>query len=378
MKKTVYFHIGQGKTGTTSIQSFLYTNREILREKYDLDYPVFYEVAETSLEHQRYVERMGRTKNGLYEFISYEGVPDFHTRLCTYIDSSTSSRFLISNETLAHCSYFELWKELDYSKYDVKIIISLRRPIEMLVSIWNTHFLGFEINLGTYNMVPPLEDYVADDHFYTIQSLEALLELGDMYGCDNIMLWPFEPEFFKNGSIYDDFLAMFDIEVTSEFVTTNSKNSSMSRKECDLINFFFPVYKYVGYDRHDLDKLCSMVKGDDRLPIETLSDSFIESISLLHDEILEEYSKKFYACKPIFKRRYPKCYKNDRREYIALTFWEKCKIYKYIIKKAGGLKAFGSLKVLCNYFPRIKRVLAVIIGMIPVSKFRRKMRKKYE
>ena len=32
-KKTIYLHIGVSKTGTTSIQRFLYKNRELLKDK---------------------------------------------------------------------------------------------------------------------------------------------------------------------------------------------------------------------------------------------------------------------------------------------------------------------------------------------------------
>lgn len=104
MKKTIYFHIGFPKTGTTSLQSFCYKNSQILEENGFL-YPVI----------EDYVD------------------------ITVIINGRCFRRALLA---IANGEF------IDHSEFDIKVIVYMRNAYDQMISWPKDNYWLRKINAG--------------------------------------------------------------------------------------------------------------------------------------------------------------------------------------------------------------------------------------
>lgn len=134
-KPIIYFHIGQPKTGTSAIQSFLNFNRQVLASKYDTLYPNFDENNLSSGTHHNHFSLF--TKPGVRSKNYTSNLIKQFERCIDYSQKNGIEKIIISNE-----GFFWHWwpavikKIVDHLNVDYKIICYLRRQDYWIESAW--------------------------------------------------------------------------------------------------------------------------------------------------------------------------------------------------------------------------------------------------
>lgn len=126
VKKTVYIHIGYGKTGTTSIQNMLRNNQNLLKDNGIL-FPLNYDSYSIS--------RIGALDVTSEETI--RGISVIYPKLIYELENTYHDKLIISSETFISINnlYINFIKEL-FSDYNVKIIFYIRRQIDLIQSVF--------------------------------------------------------------------------------------------------------------------------------------------------------------------------------------------------------------------------------------------------
>lgn len=127
MKRKCYLHIGTHKTGTTSVQSFLYQNRNVLKEK-SIFYPAIIE-NETDAGHHSIAATIAKNNN--YDSLKKE--PQIEN-LLQQIKSSNYETTILSSEIFSTISP-SLVKKV-FAEFDCKVICFLRRQDEFIESMY--------------------------------------------------------------------------------------------------------------------------------------------------------------------------------------------------------------------------------------------------
>ncbi len=314
-KKTLYFHIGKFKTGSTSIQNFLYLNREVLESR-GVCYPDI-----SGSQVKRFIN--GRS---LFRFLSNGNMNKAKKLIQKAVkeaNAQSCSNILISNECFSRravmqnpdFSFDNLSAENIgnlFSAFDleVKVVIYIRPFVEYVVSFWNTEILKSATGLG-------LEEYI--DLYHYEDELDQIYEYGRAFGNENIILRPFEREQLKNSDLMEDFLDCLGLELDDDFEIPDNTNESFDRSTLELLG----MVNALKLDKYFRRKLyAGVIARRDRSqpkPIETLSDELIDGLSNKYRETERAVARDFLNREFLFMSTYPKCYGRERSSYCGLS-----------------------------------------------------------
>ena len=293
---TAYIHIGTHKTGSTSIQYFLFKNRNKLSEQGFL-YPLSgipnknlfgqHHLAVAFLEHLQ-LNTYNPNAGGWEEVISEaNAVPD--------------KNIIISSENfcLPRFDLEQIYKIKDYlSQYRVKIVIYLRRQDKYLISKYRQF-------IGANKYSDSFERFISDQK-WLIDYYQILKPWQQVFGTKNIIVKVFEPEGFNN-DLLDDFLDAIDYpQNRSEIIKTSMQSVSPSIKETNFKQYFNQITQewfsltpkqyrnqYLTKLNNKLKKRLSIGKVINKIPDSILSNQLIsveERIELLKE--FEESNRK--------------------------------------------------------------------------------------
>ena len=192
---TVYLHIGMPKTGSTSLQKFLFANRiQLLEEGYL--YPIT-GTKEIGQIWDRYshnsLSKQLETKHDVWEQLQQE------------IEISKAQNIVISSEFFTYPKRFfdntnSIKKIRTYlQNYSVKIIIYLRDQVDFLQSLYAQMIKS---NLQDSSIKIMIEKEKFRCYYYSMLELWSFV-----FGLENILVRVFEKEQLKNANLYDDFLS---------------------------------------------------------------------------------------------------------------------------------------------------------------------------
>lgn len=237
--KTLYLHIGTPKTATTAIQNFCHDNEKILNEK-SFCYPLLpYENVNVGLlrnAHFLLGYAFDENKNRDLEkedMIFSEGFEKIYELFEQY------DNIILSDEAIWNAGLREddelfwkrLKKELDKQKFQIKILVYVRRQDEFIYSWWNQKIKEgmFESSLRSWEETVELLP-VIHTHYY-----ESLERIAEYVGKDNIIVRIFDRAKMSGGSIYTDFLEAIGLEYTDEYeVLTEIRNVSFTKNACEI------------------------------------------------------------------------------------------------------------------------------------------------
>jgi hypothetical protein len=220
-KKTLFIHIGFPKTGTSAIQKFCVNNYKILKEQFNLYYPDFGRWVDGS--HHKIAFAL--TEN-IYEQMKDEQEQiEYLEDLERKIKNSECSNILLSSEC------FKLYNNANFinkfkDNYNIKIICYLRRQDEYMESCYAQ--IVKDITRQEKRTFEKYHKDTSNSLFYS----NILDHWEKLTSKDNFIIKVYDKNSFKNGSIIEDFLDIFDLNISSgnfSFLSQNV-NESLSRK----------------------------------------------------------------------------------------------------------------------------------------------------
>ncbi|WP_306251230.1 hypothetical protein [Parvularcula sp. IMCC14364] len=212
MRKNLYLHVGTPKTGTSTIQWFLYRNREVLA-KHGILYPALSDktpghhyIANNYRTHPlAWVEPIPRGKVMRKIGRAMDEAPDLHS-LC------------LSSEAFWGCrKKLRKFRE-DFSDYDIRVIVLLRRQDDFMNALYRQ-----DVKAG--GSTGAADAYIRA-RLKRLDYLDKLTLMAEIFGRENITVIPFEPSTWQNG-LEDMLLNIMSIKDSSDFRILRQKNISL-------------------------------------------------------------------------------------------------------------------------------------------------------
>lgn len=330
MQKTIYFHIGTVKTGSTLIQKMLWENRDTLK-KYDVGY---FDLVSPKLTYPRYANA---------EFLVDEEVKVSDSDIERYIDDLDVSNTIISEEGL--WANLKIINHPSFNRYKKRIILYVRKPSEVIAS-WaseNAEPYNATQKLHASGMgVVPISTGIKEFTTRYSRIFQNFFNTIDQIECADVVVRAYERKQFYNHDVFSDFLEVVNIKPSDFFGNKNvnlfkAENQSRTRKFCDVSHAVWEALKALGRENKFNLKIVTHVYenckyGDDRPVIDTLDDGCIKMISDELKFIENEISIRFLDGAQLFESRMPSVYNKKRFPYQPISMDEIEKLtYKYLL-----------------------------------------------
>ena len=219
------FHIGTLKTGTTSLQEFLYHNQDNLL-KNGWDYPNFEEVLPS-----HYVIY---PKNAFYLWSAFLEKDDklFDDLMNCALNHLKYNNVIMSCENIWIMKDFRgILSKIHQYYENIKILVYIRRQDLYLESLYN------QIIKGLRHEEMDLTQFIEyDEKFQFAQYLDRLLAIEEIFG-KNLIVKPFERVSLKGSrkDIISDFLSTIEIDENREkWDFPNKQNESLNNHTLEL------------------------------------------------------------------------------------------------------------------------------------------------
>ena len=310
MSKTIYFHIGAVKTGTTYLQKVMWENRDIF-EEYGLCYLC---VTPPALQLPRYTNA---------DFLHD---PSLHDRARALIMESRCDSILISDEVIF--GYPHLINLPIFDGFDKRIIMYLRQPAQ-LIAAWAAEsaepYLAFvHPNEGQHGPMEFENGLLFFERSYA-EILRRCFKVFEEIGFDKVVIHPYEKELLKDGDLLKDFLSIFGIcdNTLAPRLRTDIRvnvNQTQSRKFIDISYYVWNKLREQGrLEKYSFELVMNIASrcrsGDSRSPFETISDATIFRICKNLEFIETEVSRLQIASGALFRNRLPAVYGGEREPY---------------------------------------------------------------
>lgn len=289
MEKTIYFHIGSMKTGSTGIQKFLYENREQLLQA-NLDYVQFQ-------PPQLHLPRWANADFLLNPEFDAEYVADT-------IERSPASKIVISEEGLISRPW--VWQHPAFSRYNRKIILYLRNSVELVASWAAENSLPYNFRQTSHASGRGVVSIDEGIGIWTNAYRGMLFGLASAFSADpepDIRIRKFPTE--DNIYLIDDFLCQLDmtqdeIAQASNGQTNEIVNEGKDRKYCDIAYFVSQLAIEYGLESHYSRKLVDFIynrtrSGDMRKVINSISNLEKHYITNRISTALAEFTDHYSA-----------------------------------------------------------------------------------
>ena len=221
MKKTVYIHIGPGKSGTSAIQSFLAKNNETLK-KYGYFYPEIDDIFSSS----KGVVTGGNSATLAKSFLAKDhpfsineaeksNIVDKFKRVL----SSTSYNIILSSELFSMLNSEQVLRLKSIIKdydYDISFICYLRRHDEIIES-------DYAQQIKMHKHSRPIDEEYFNRIIHSYDFTRIINQFENSLGKDSAIIRVYEKQQFKDNNLLVDFLFALGLyhEVDS-FIFSNS------------------------------------------------------------------------------------------------------------------------------------------------------------
>lgn len=330
MLKTIYFHVGTVKTGSTLIQKMLWENKELLKD-FDASY---FDLVSPKLSYPRYA-------NAEFLLDPSEKVSD--DRIIEYLDGLDVSNTVISEEGL--WANIELISNPIFDKYNKVVVLYVRKPADVIAA-WaseNAEPYNAKQKIHASGMgVVPIDLGIAEFTSRYSKIFKDFFKKIENIKIDELIVRPYDRSRFYNNDIFCDFLEVINVDPTLFFQKKDINvvkvaNTSRSRKFCDISCSVFEAMRELGFESdYSLDVVNFVYTnsryGDDRPIIDTLDDEIIKSVVDELEFIETEISNNYLGGESLFENRYPPIYDVERFPYQPLDKDELEKLtYKYLL-----------------------------------------------
>ncbi|EBF5895789.1 hypothetical protein FI327_08655, partial [Campylobacter coli] len=230
-----YVHIGTPKTGTTTIQNFLFENRSKLKQNKFL-YPLS---IEKDKQHWKLVTlscEFQKNKINNYNNIFFDKLKSEIDDKITTIFSSEGFVWSIEDKKNI-LGLKNLLISLGFTK--IFILLYIRNPVDLMISfssqdIKNAHqYISYETS--------------PEKHFkrHNFDYKWICESWGEVFGKENLIVRLFDKNEFYQGDLLKDFIHSIGLEWDDEFIIPPKQNESLDLLGIDLlrrINKFLPLF----------------------------------------------------------------------------------------------------------------------------------------
>lgn len=217
MRKTLYLHIGNHRTATTSIQQFMNKNFDALIDQGYI-YPYFM---------PRHIKLM----NAL--FSGKKSVADAAADLIGRANAKPGevNNIVLSDEDVSTRPDLGLLTEFQ-EHFDVKIIYSMRRQ-DLWLESWYFQNIKWQWNLALSHCT--FSEFLTHrDDFHWISYEPYIAKLEAMFGAENVLLNVFEKQQMPDGPVLE-FARTIGLTDMSGFTDAPHSNSSMSATMVEFV-----------------------------------------------------------------------------------------------------------------------------------------------
>ena len=279
-KKTLHLHLGMDKTGTSALQSFLYTNRDVLIQQKGLCYP------ETGLWHDRSHHEFAFSVAKLYGY-SEDNLHSLFRLL--HRETGNAENVIISSECLFKTPLrdnFTTFYDLVHSVFDkVRVIVYVRRQDEWIESRHKHSIISnAELSLDILQR-PQFCDYK-----------QFIDRWADQIGKENVTVRAYEKQQFTGGNIFSDFLSLFSLSMDERYrLPTENLNVSLGRDEtyfkklCNDIGFVSAGIHGLNQTLVEHTKIALLASNNDTLMSPAERTDLVRKYSVVNAAIATEY-----------------------------------------------------------------------------------------
>ncbi|MBF7066669.1 hypothetical protein IY885_00050, partial [Campylobacter volucris] len=254
---TAYIHIGLEKTGSTSIQDFLYINKDILQKYnyffsqsigiknhwdlaflgYSLSKRDSYILNNSLCSLQAIMKRKKNIFNKIKNEINVNYITIFSSELL-------QSRLSLKREII---KLYNFLKKIGF--INIHIVCYIREVNEMLKSLFSEAIKWGEID--DFKLEVEREEYELGYkknlfHFHHICNHQQTLQWwGEVFGRENLIVRLFDKNEFYQGDLLKDFVHSIGLEWDSEFIIPPKQNESLDLLGIELlkrVNNMLPLF----------------------------------------------------------------------------------------------------------------------------------------
>ncbi|MCV3387076.1 hypothetical protein L8U00_01050 [Campylobacter sp. IFREMER_LSEM_CL2256] len=242
---TAYVHIGIAKTGTTSIQNFLYQNKELL-----LKQGVFFPQSIGKKEHRAFAAlNYLECKNDWFCKANYlqskkqllDKQKDIFDSLCNELQKFSEKYFInkiiISSEGIqaylnSEEEYRNLKNNLEKLNIDsIKIIIYIRNQFDLYCSLFSQRVKNGRI----YDSIEKYASEIDFDYENVYEYKKTIEYCTRIFGIENVIVGVFEKDSFFKNDLIEDFCNKSQIKLNNEFLKVKNENETLNLLGMNLL-----------------------------------------------------------------------------------------------------------------------------------------------
>ncbi|HEB9969438.1 coiled-coil domain-containing protein [Campylobacter coli] len=254
---TAYVHIGTEKTGTTSIQEFLYINKSIIQKQN------YFFAQSIGIKNHWDLAFLGYSLNKKDSYIlnnslwNFQAIKQHKKNIFSKIKDEVkfNHKIIFSSELLQSrltrkreiVKLYTFLKKIGFT--NIKVICYIRDANEMLRSLLSEAIKWEEID--SFELKEEKEEYKLGYkknlfHFHHICNHKQTLQWwGEIFGKENLIVRLFDNNEFYQGDLLKDFIHSIGLEWDDEFIIPPKQNESLDLLGIDLlrrINKFLPLF----------------------------------------------------------------------------------------------------------------------------------------
>lgn len=320
---TCYLHIGTMKTGTSSIQDFLYKNQNLLKIQKTL-YPNSIKNSWHLHDHNPFAS----TIKYFLEQANFSGLDSYLKPLKQEINNSHSNKIIVSTENIQFLLYNEKYiqelqiilKNLGFTK--IYIIIYLRNPSDLFISMCSQalkdgipkKFLSLPSKNNKFKIL--------------CHHKQTLKNWANIFKKENLIIKLFSKNEFYQGDLLKDFIKTIGLEWDNNFIIPDKQNETLDLLGMEILNHFnnysIPILtnRYVDFILNFFDKYFTSKNPELKFqPPKEIYQSYIDYF----EESNEWVRKEFF---PYKERLFPKKDMSTYKENYELRemkpeYWDK-------------------------------------------------------
>jgi len=316
--KVAIIHIGAHKTGSSSLQKFLYTNSSVL-EQSSIYYPTFLcDTNKYSFYGHNYLAWFFCPPKRLSSYTSLSHLSELYEQFKIYTSQLDTCFLLLSSEAFSILNKSQISSFLDTLRYagfnKFHVIKYVRRQDIMSAALYQTAVKNYRLGGVSERFEEWYEKHKFIFDFYTI------VKQWELLGCD-IVVKIYDRSLLKNSDIIDDFLEVLFLLTGKKVTNFSSESYEENVTLPDFVTLLLSKYNSIE-NAHKIRKILREV-GEIIIKYNPSVPRYDFIPPSLKKKILDEfYQSNYYLCKEYIGLEYIKYFTVEHEDVNDLE-WKK-------------------------------------------------------